>query len=73
MSRHRASDVRPGAAHIGGGWYARRGTDGSVMLRCPEGDTVTLTAREWVAAVAALTAGGTSDAAIRDATLLHAR
>ncbi len=75
MSRHRAGrrPAADGAVHVGGGWYARRGADGSVTLLCPEGHELTVDDRHWAMLVAAVSAGGTSDATYRDALTLHGR
>lgn len=73
MRRHRVDTVPPGAVHVGAGWYARRGGDGSVTVACPDGHELAVDERHWAMLVAAMSAGGISDAACREALALHGR
>ena len=49
---------KPGAFHLGHGWYAARGSDASVTLWCGEGHEITLTPDAWASLVAGVSASG---------------
>lgn len=62
---------RPGAVHIGGDWYARRGGAGTVTLWAGDDREITLTPASWAALVGALSSYGPGRVGLRAAAAVH--
>jgi hypothetical protein len=64
-------EVQRQGFEIGGGWYAKRGSDGSVSIYVPEPGERTFTPQQWASLVASVSHHGEGDLSYRSALNFH--